>query len=136
MKIIWDSLEEIRDFLLCTDITKLAANERKWGGLGIIIDDSAPECKAGESKVIHGSDNIIITPKAKELSWLFRNLYEATLSDILNSERLLDYFWIACVSFFIRYQEYETRDLLLPDRQAAWPHLDTGRPSRHLCWSG
>ncbi len=117
MKIVWESLGEIKDFLELVNIEKLSNSEQNWGGLGYIIDDGKrSDCivtEIGESKVINSGDKIIITPKSKELSWLFRNLYECTTYGILPSGILLDAFWAACLGFFINHQQYESKELLL-----------------------
>ena len=104
MKIVWESLGEIRDFLKFVNIEKLSSSEQNWGGLGYIIDDGKrSDCtvtEAVESKVINSGDKIIITPKSKELSWLFRNLYECSTYGILPSGILLDGF-LGCLFDFL-----------------------------------
>lgn len=117
MKIIWDSLDEIRDFIQLVDITKLAQSEKNWGGLGYIIDNGERSdlvaIKAGASEVIAEQDIIIFSPKAKELSWLFRNLYEFSCSGKLSSKVLLDAFWVACKIYFMQHPVIESKSLLL-----------------------
>ena len=110
MKIIWDNLQEIKDFLSVVDISRFSKSDEMWGGLGVIIDDRGPN---RGSEVIIGPDTHIITPKAKELSWLFRNLYEFSLSGKLSASIFLEGFRTACIAFFIEHKDYEANDLLL-----------------------
>ncbi len=76
MKIIWDNLEEVKDFINLVGIAKLRKNEKEWGG-GI---DWRKDGKtlAEESYTEHGPDYVIVTPYFRELSWLFRNTFRYT----------------------------------------------------------
>ena len=116
MKIIWDNLDEVKQFIDLVGITKLCKNEREWGGLGFIItgNDVRKEEKNQtiESYTMHGSDYIIVTPCYKELSWLFRNTYQYVEQETLSACEYQEGFWAACTSFFLLHKSYKPKALL------------------------
>lgn len=116
MTIIWDNLEEVKDFIDLVNLEKLCANEEEWGGLGFIITgkDVKKDWKtvAEDSYTLHNNDYIIVTPCYKELSWLFRNTYNHVGEETLDGGQFLEGFWAACTGFFLMNNTYDARKLL------------------------
>ena len=116
MQIIWDSLDEVKEFIDMVGLAKLCKDEEEWGGLGYIItgrdirkDENTPTEK---SYTIRDSDYIIVSPYYKELSWLFRNTYRYVEKGTLSSESYLDGFGAACKGFFLLHKTYKPKTLL------------------------
>ena len=110
MKIQFDSLREIKEFILMVDIYHLCDKQEDWGGAGYIITDRCYDPKEKseiivtipeESTVIHGDDYVIVTPYHKQVSWLFKTLFEFVGSHQLEAETLLDGFHVSCEGYFI-----------------------------------
>ncbi len=123
MEIKFESLKEIKDYILMTDIYQLCESQKEWGGLGYIITniESNREEKSivihepNESRVIKGpGDKAIITPYYKQLSWLFDTLYRFTMyNEELDPKSFLDGFCISCEGYFIINPEHNVKELML-----------------------
>lgn len=81
MRIEFESLKEIKEFVLMVDIYHLCVKQEEWGGLGYIITDKYFDSESKteeriaeprESRIIkRNGDWIILTPYSRQLSWLF-----------------------------------------------------------------
>ncbi len=127
MNIRFESLKEIKEFILMVDIYQLCDKQKEWGGKGYIITnrDYAAESKDEEeyyvmepccSRVIKRSaDVIIVTPYSKQLSWLFWTLYHFVEynNEELNAGVFLDGFRIACEGYFIINPDHSAKELMI-----------------------
>lgn len=116
MRILWDSLEEVKDFINLVGLAKLCKDEEEWGGLGFIITGTdrwnGVEKATEESFTIHTSDYIIVTPYYRELSWLFRNTFRYVERKTLTGGEYAEGFWAACTGFFLMHKTYKPKTLL------------------------
>lgn len=116
MKIVWDNLNEVKEFINLVGLTKLSKDQPEWGGLGLIItgNDVQKDGKipAAESYTMHGSDYVIVTPYYKELSWLFKNTYQYVEKGTFSGNNYIEGFWIACTGFFLSHKNYKPKALL------------------------
>lgn len=119
MKIEWESLEEMKSFVIHYDFSEIIRHSVPWGGLGLNIkekydygNDSDSEKTCSESCVI--GDSVIITPYCSELSWLARELmgYYRThkkYSDEIFTIQMCK----ASEAFFVIHHDYYAKELLL-----------------------
>lgn len=123
MKIIFDGLYDIKEFILMVDIYQWCDKEKEWGGLGYIIqncyyDDDREKkiyiTESDQSKVIrNGRGCIIVTPYSKQISWLFNLLYLYVQDDGLDSGVLLDGFGACCEDYFKKTPDHSAKELML-----------------------
>ena len=118
MKIIWNSISEVKGFIDLVGLSKLCKNEKEWGGVGFIITGKDVkkdwETPTQESYTLRGSDFIVVTPYYKELSWLFRMTYEYPTYGKLTHGEYMEGFWIACKGFFLMNEQkpYKAKELV------------------------
>ena len=118
MKIIWNNISEVKDFIDLVGLSKLCKNEKEWGGVGFIITGKDVkkdwETPTQESYTLRGSDLIVVTPYYKELSWLFRITHDYPTYGKLTSTDYLEGFWYACTGFFLKYAQkpYKAKELV------------------------
>ncbi len=123
MKIQFGSLKEIKEFILMVDIYQLCDKQPEWGGKGYIINDRYVDpdekreivvANPEESKVIHGYDQIIVTPYYKQLSWLFETLYHfVEYGNELSAGIFLDHFHVGCEGYFIMNPSNSAKELMV-----------------------
>ncbi len=124
MEIKFDSLKEIKDYILMTDIYQLCEFHKEWGGHGYIITNRDYNKEAEkyeyitepkESKVLKSQgDKIVITPYYRQISWLFDTLYRFTMyNNELDPHSFLDGFCIICEGYFVINPEHSVKELML-----------------------
>ena len=123
MKVIFENLNEIKEFILMNGYLLFMEKQEEWGGLGVIITDHYVEpesketvfvTKPEESKAFARSDKIIITPYAKQLSWLIDTLYRYSLEHKeLSPDILLDGFYVTSLGFFLNSPHHYPQELML-----------------------
>ena len=120
MKIIWDSIYEVKRLIEIADLEKVREHESEhgWGSAGFIIRES--DRKPGEKEVqkpvsdaYHKSDYVIMTPCYKELSWLYRIMKDYPRYGVLKQGDFDEGFFWACKAFFLSHPKYEAKELLL-----------------------
>lgn len=81
MHLRWGTYSELKDILGILNVEKLSRDQEEWGGLNVIVtstpdkyDIDVKQHIGGKTHYITSSlsygDTIIVTPYAKELSWL------------------------------------------------------------------
>ncbi len=123
MQIRFNSLKEIKEFILMVDIYHLCDKQEPWGGRGYIVTDRYPDLESKKeiivtipekSKVIHrSSDQIIVTPYVKQLSWLFMVLQEHVEYGVLPADVLLNCFHSSCEGYFIMNPGHSAKELMI-----------------------
>ena len=123
MKILFNSLSEIKEFILMVDLYQLCDKDPEWGGLGYIITDKEEYyeekevtivTKPHESRVYNNRDTVIVTPYYKQISWLFRTLYEfVNEKKELDVETFLTGFGVGCKGYFLINPNYYPQELML-----------------------
>ena len=118
MRIIWDNLREVKDFINLVGLEKLSRDEEEWGGKGFIITgrdvQNNSDKPAKEPYTLHGCDYVIVTPYWRELSWLFRMTFRYVEQERLSFRDYTESFWVASKGFFLmnREKEYTAEDLV------------------------
>lgn len=143
MRIEFDSLKEIKEFILMVDIYQWTDQERPWGGKGYIITDryhhpEALEKEEGfimvsrpeDSRVIKQSDTVIVTPYVKQLSWLFKTLYFLTMEHKLDVLSFDTGFMVACEGYFIMNPGHSAKELMIYILDAIQRMEDANRARR------
>ena len=124
MEIRFDSLKEIKDFILMVDIYQLCECQEEWGGLGYIITNRDYDAESKkefvvtepmESRVPKDTvDKAIITPYCKQISWLFKTLYDfVEYNKELDPGSFLDGFCPLCKGYFLMNPEHSAKELML-----------------------
>lgn len=124
MKIQFDGLWDVKEFMLMVDIYQWCDKEKAWGGKGYriqnwYIDDDTKEKTAIEesdqSKVIipDNGDYVIITPYYKQLSWLFGVLHEFGKEGYLHTGVFLNGFHTCCDEYFKKNPDHSAKELML-----------------------
>lgn len=120
MKIIWDNIHEIGKYIRKFGLEKICEDEYEWGGRGYIIASggylSDKKKISSEESVSRpgagGGDTIIMTPYAKELSWLFRNLMNYAQENNKNVHLVEESVWVASAAFFVEHKQYNAEQLI------------------------
>ena len=123
MKIIFDGLYDIKEFILMVDIYQWCDKEKEWGGLGYNIqnwynDDDRKEkvfiSESDQSKVIrYGGGCVIVTPYYKQISWLFNLLRLYAEDGGLETGVLLNGFSACCEEYFKKTPDHSAKELML-----------------------
>ena len=118
MRIIWDNISEIGKYMEKYGLEKICEDEREWGGRGYIIASGGylskkEKISTEESKTSRGrGDTIIMTPYAKELSWLFRNLMDYEMEQTQSMRLVEECVWAASTAFFVEHKQYDAEQLV------------------------
>lgn len=125
MKIEFEGLYDLKEFILMVDIYQFCDKEKAWGGLGyniqnwymdenrkekVVVEDS------DQSKVIHyGGGCIIVTPYYKMVSWLFNELRKKVedCNYNLSSGVLLSGFSACCEEYFRSTPDHSAKELMV-----------------------
>ena len=116
MHLRWRTYADLKNVMSAVDFKKLLQDQEEWGGLGVIVTSTPehynvePDSKLGgkTNYMLTGipcGDTIIVTPYAKEVSWLIEEvLYGPPFGNMNPFEKVL---------FFIKYaiatQDQENR---------------------------
>lgn len=117
MKIIWDNIREIGEYMNWVGLKKLCSEEREWGGAGVIITSGVgygheKPVTTEESDAFHECDTMILTPYAKELSWLYRNILNYTFENDINMSLVNESLWASCKGFFSGHKQHTAKQLI------------------------
>ena len=123
MKVQFDGLWDVKEFMLMIDIYEWCDKQKEWGGKGfniqnwyidpddkekIVIEESV------QSKVLKYCGGCrVITPYYKQLSWLFSVLFDLTNKGYLDPGIFLNGFRICCEEYFKRTPEHSAKELML-----------------------
>ncbi len=122
MRILFDGLYDMKEFILMVDIYQWCDKQEAWGGKGYIIQDwyinSDKEKnvidESDQSKVIwRNSDCVIVTPYYKQLSWLFHELHCYVGTGNLNASIFLRGFSACCEEYFKKTPDHSAKELML-----------------------
>lgn len=124
MKIQFDGLWDVKEFMLMVDIYQWCDKEKAWEGKGYLvrnwyIDDDTKEKitieESNQSKVIISDrrDFMIITPYYKQLSWLFRVLHGFGKTGYLSTSVFLTGFHACCDEYFKKTPDHSAKELML-----------------------
>lgn len=123
MKIEFDGLWDIKEFMLMVDIYQWCDKEEEWGGMGYNIrnwymeEDRKEKITVKESTQsrVHRYDGgcVVVTPYYKHLSWLFRELKHQVDEKYLNAGILLNGFSACCEEYFKNTPEHSAKELML-----------------------
>lgn len=116
MKIIWESICEIGEYMNWVGLKKLCTNGKEWGGHGFIITSGVgygydKPVSTEESDAFRKVDTIILTPFAKELSWLYTNIEEYIMENHISCD-VIGAFWASCKGFFLGHKQYTAEQLI------------------------
>lgn len=122
MTITWDSLEDLRAFILHADISWFCGADNDWGTAGLIITSpSSPRLSPDEIKE-HGEsftigsrgDKLICTPCVHELVWYMKQLLQLMNNKHVSFSAVFEGTWAAATGFFLTHKgEYDAKELLL-----------------------
>ena len=116
MHLRWRTYADLKNVMSAVDFTKLLQDQEEWGGLGVIVTSKPENYDIDSSLHIGGKthyittnfsyrDTIIVSPYAKELSWLVQEVFDGPLFGKMNP--------LEKVLFFIKYaiatQDQENR---------------------------
>ena len=113
MRIEWDSLDEIHDYMHRFGLRKICEKESEWGGHGLIITSGGgygfekAVSLPGESQAFrdYGShrDYLIRTPYARELGWLYRSFLSFLEKRKTGIGLFNEAFYCASLGYFISH---------------------------------
>lgn len=123
MKIQFDGLWDVKEFMLMVDIYQWCDKQEAWGGKGFNIQNwyMDEDRKRKEfvdeptgSKVIrYGGGCVIVTPYYKMLSWLFDTLRGLVEDGYLDAGVFLGGFSVCCEEYFKKTPEHSAKELML-----------------------
>ena len=122
MEIKFETMSEVKTFILYSDITFWAKDEKPWGGIGMIITDDMPKeipynaTSSMDSAAFTDDrrDIILVTPFVHELSWLAGTFFRMPCSTEL-IPHFTDYMRDAYTAFLIMHKdkEYSAKEMLI-----------------------
>ena len=123
MRIIFDGLYDVKEFILMVDIYQWCDKEVKWEGLGYTIQNSYINYERKEEIIVRESDQskvirygggcVIVTPFYKQLSWLFNLLRGFVDEHLLRSDAFLDGFSDCCEEYFKKTPDHSAKELMV-----------------------
>lgn len=110
MHLRWRTYADLKNVMSAVDFKKLLQDQEEWGGLGVIVTSTPENYDAGTMQRSGGKtnymltgipcgDTIIVTPYAKEVSWLIEEvLYGPPFGNMNPFEKVVIFVKLAVLS--------------------------------------